>query len=438
MADKKKIVQNWIDAHQEELYTLLQELINRPSVNPFFSDDPEITHEQRCQEYISQVVSDIGMDVEIWEPNAQALSKYKDKPGYYAGRDFTGRPNLAARLKGKGKGRSIILAGHVDVVSPGSGWTVDPFKSIRKDGFIYGRGAADMKCGLAAMIFAIKALQACDIQLNGDVTLGSIVDEEAGGMGSLDFVTHGIRADACFWGEGTGLEIHPLCRGILWGKIIIEGRSGHIEQPETDWRTGGPVDAIVLARMVMDQIDILNRDWAVHKRHPLIPFPCQIKIAQINGGEFPTAYPNRVEIIIDAQYLPAEKDENWLGGKVKKELEDFFESISNTNPWLKEHPIKVEWLVDADCAETDVNDPFVQLVKEKVEEVGLEAKIAGTAGHTDIGWFINMGMPTINFGVRSFGTAHQSDEYCKEDDLLIVSQVISKTLMDWCGVVEDL
>lgn len=432
----KDKVSDWIDNNQEELYKLLQELINRPSVNPFFDDDPAISGEQKCQEYISYYLKDIGLDVEMWEPNSEALSKYKDKPGYYEGRVFSGRPNLAATLKGTGDGRSIILAGHVDVVSPGSGWTIEPFQSIRKNGFIYGRGAADMKCGLAAMMFALKALKVCEIRLKGDITLGSIVDEEAGGMGTLDFVTHGIRADACFWGEGTGLEIHPMCRGILWGKIIVEGRSGHIERPETDWRSGGPVDAIALARMVMDQIDILNMDWSVHKNHPLVPFPCQIKIAQINGGEFPTAYPNKVEIIIDVQYLPREKDENWLGGNVKKELEEFFNAVSNTNPWLKEHPIKIEWLVDADCAETNIEDPFVLLVQKEVAEVGLDVVLAGTSGHTDIGWFINTGIPTLNFGVRSFGTAHQNDERCKEEDLLIVTQVVSKILIDWCGISE--
>jgi acetylornithine deacetylase len=430
---KIDLVNKWLEDNQNGLYNLLQELINRPSVNPFFKDDPELSGEQKCQEFISDYLEAIGLDVEMWEPDSIALSKYKDKPGYYAGRNFDGRPNLAATLKGQGEGRSIILAGHVDVVPAGTGWTADPFNSIRKNGFIYGRGASDMKAGLAAMMFALKALKECDVLLKGDVTFGSIVDEEAGGMGTLDFVTHGFRADACFMGEPTELEIHTLCRGILWGKIIVKGRSGHIERPEKDWRDGGPVDAIALARMVMDQIDILNMDWAVNKNHPLIPFPCQIKIAQINGGEFPTAYANRVEIVFDAQYLPEDKDENWLGGNVKKELEEFFQAISNTNPWLKENPLEVEWLVDADCGETNVDDPFVKLVEQAVKKVGLPAVVSGSSGHMDIGWFINVGIPTINFGVRGYGTVHQNDERCKEEDLLRIAKVVSRTLIDWCG-----
>ena len=158
--------------------------------------------------------------------------------------EFEDRPNLLGMLKGEGNGKSLMLSGHIDVVQRGSKWTYDPFAGTVEDGNIYGRGACDMKGGIAAMTMAVKAIREAGLKLKGDVKIGTVVDEEAGGMGTLALVAAGNRADACIITEPTDLQIAPLCRGILWGKLVIEGRAGHIELKQGDWRKGGAVDAI--------------------------------------------------------------------------------------------------------------------------------------------------------------------------------------------------
>ena len=430
---RQKVLQ-WIDDQREEIISFLQELIRIPSVNPWFLDEPGPDYEKQVQDAIAKRLQALGASIDQWEPDAQALARYKGYAGYYADHTFEGRPDQVAILKGTGGGRSILLTGHIDVVKAGSGWTVDPFGGVRKDGLIYGRGTVDMKGGIAAMIMAAEAILRCGYKVGGDILVGTVVDEEAGGMGTLAFVDRGYRADACIMTESTDLNVAPLCRGILWGKLIIQGRSGHIELPQGDWRDGGAVDAIQYARLYLDQFERMNRDWALHKRHPYMPIPCQLHVAQVNAGEYPTAFANRAELVFDAQYLPAERDEMRLGGKVKKEIEDYVAAVAATDPWLRQNPPQIEWLIDADCAETPADHEFVQLCAAELQELGYPSHIEGVCAHTDMGWFVNVGIPTINFAAGNMRVAHQNDEYLSEEGLLQTTRMIALTIMDWCGI----
>lgn len=429
----QKLVLKYIDEHREDIIEFLQELVKIPSINPWFHDSPGPSYEDAVQDVIAKKMKKLGAVIDRWEPDADHLAKYEGKPGYYAGRDFTGRPNQAAVVKGTGGGRSMLLTGHIDVVPAASGWTVDPFGAERRDGFIYGRGTVDMKGGIAAMICALEAVLSNVGSLAGDVIVGTVVDEEAGGMGTLAFVDRGYRADGCILTESTGLDIATLCRGILWGKLTVYGRSGHIEIPQGDWRTDGAVDAIEKARLFLSHLDHFNLEWARTKTHPLLPVPCQVKVAQFNAGEYPTAYANKAEIVFNAQYLPREKDENFLGGKVKAEIEELVKQVTMTDPWLVENPPTLEWLVDADCGETPFDHPFVECLKRSAEDTGWEPQLFGLGFHTDMGWFVNVGTPTVNFGPGDSRLAHQHDERVSEEELISATKAIALSLLSWCG-----
>ncbi len=435
VATRRRVL-DWIDNHTEEIFQFLQDLIRVPSVNPWFLDEPGPAYEKEVQEVIARRMKALGATIDQWEPDLAALAEYRDRPGYYPDHVFTGRPDQAALLKGTGGGRSILLTGHIDVVKAGSRWTVDPFGGERRDGQIYGRGAVDMKGGIASMIMAAEAVLRSGIKLAGDVLVGTVVDEEAGGMGTLAFVARGYRADACIMTEATNLMIAPLCRGILWGKLIVKGRSGHIELAHPHWTDGGAVDAIQKAHLYLDQFERLNQDWALRKRHPLLPRPCQVFIAQVNAGEYPTTFANEAELIFNAQYLPTERDALGLGSKVKKEIEDFVAAVAATDSWLSQNPPEIEWLIDADCAETPGDHEFVRLCAKVMEDLGTPAQVEGLGCHTDMGWFVNVGIPTINFGAGNVSVAHQNDEAIAEADLVQATRIMASILLDWCGVAE--
>ncbi len=427
-----------VDAGTEQTVELLQELLRAPSVNPWFGDPAEISGEQAVQDVFERLLRELGADeIDVWEPNADDLAHRADGPGYYPGRDFTGRPNVVARFKGTNPDApALMIQGHCDVVSVGSLWTEDPFGGERKDGKIFGRGAVDMKGGMAAALGAIAALKDAGVQLQGDLIVASVADEEAGGMGTLALVDRGYIATAgTIVPEATNLNIAPLCRGILWGEVTLHGRAGHIELERRPWQEDGAVDAIDYGQRLLNAISERNAEWAVDpiKNHKYIPIPCQIKVAQLDAGEFPTTYASSCKITFNAQYLPVQKDANGLGSIVKKELEDLFTGFVTGDQWFDEHPPTINWLVDADCGETADTEPVVTQTLKAALEVGLDSELQGCMSHTDMGLMIDSGSPTINFGPGHMGIAHQADEHIYEKDLAAATKVFAITIADLCG-----
>lgn len=423
----------WVDENQSEVVDYLAQLIKLPSVNPWFYGYTTDDSEQAVQERLAQGLRGMGFAVELWETSAASLKQFEGMPGYYENRPMKNRPILCATWNGTGAGRSILLTGHADVVKPGDGWTREPFGAQIEDGKLYGRGAVDMKGGIAAMIMSVRAIQQCGIHLKGDVLVGTVPDEEAGGMGTLDFVHHGIHADGAIMTEPTNLELGPMCRGILWGKIVIPARAGHIEMAQGDWRQGGAVDGVKLMQLYLEQIDKLNLLWAQHKTHPLLPMPCQILVSQVKAGEYPSAFAGGAEISFDAQYLPRELDEHYSGSKVKLEIERFVAEVAAQNDWLLENPPHVEWLLDADCAETPVDGDFVQVLARAAAKLTGETQITGVGSHTDMGWYVHAGIPTVNFGAGDPKIAHQADEYIELADYTKSVKLLAAMVLDWCG-----
>ncbi|MDR0361521.1 MAG: M20/M25/M40 family metallo-hydrolase [Planctomycetota bacterium] len=434
MTDAKDTVSAWLDAHCGELYDFARDLVRVPSVTPWFGGEPEFMREGDVQSKLAAKLSALGGEIDLWEPDAEALAGYEGKPGYYAGRDFTGRPNLAAVFPGSGGGRSLLLLGHADVVPAATGWTREPFAGEIDDGWLYGRGSVDMKGGIAAMIFALEAILASGLDPKGKIIVGSVVDEEAGGMGTLAFVDRGYLADAGLMTEPTGLKVGNHCHGILWGKLHIPGRGGHIELPRAHWRRGGAVDAIDKARLFLDFFERWNADWRFWRWHPYAPKPCEIHAAQVASGEFPTSYAGSATITFNVQYLPGERDGNNSGGAVKVWLEEEFRRVAETDPWLREGPPTVEWMVDADCAEVSPEHPFVACLSRSLETLGLPGEIEGNTSHTDIGWFVNSGVAMLNFGPGETRLAHQADERVSLTDLLKSAKAIAGLIVEWCGV----
>lgn len=435
MTNIEKVVA-WLDENKNVTTEFLRDIVRIPSVNPWFSNYEPYTTEKAVQEFIRDYLCAMGFETKLWEVKEENLKQFTGMPGYYAGRPMHERPNLHAEWKGTGGGKSILLTGHCDVVKAGEGWTKDPFGGEILDGKMYGRGTVDMKGGLAAMIMAVKAIKEVGIRLCGDVKIGIVPDEEAGGMGILDYVHQGITADGAIMTEPTDtIGIGPVCRGILWGKILIPARAGHIELYQGHWTQGGAVDGIKLLKLFLTQIDTLNMHWAGRKNHPLIPMPCQMLVAQVKAGEYPSAYAGHVEIVFNAQYLAEDLDEKFRGSKVKREIEEFVSAVACTDEWLRENPPHVEWLLDADCAETSVENLFVKSVTESAKKVTDSAKMIGIGCHTDMGWLVRGGIPTVNYGPGNPKLAHQPDEYIELEDYELSIRVIAAMILDWCRVV---
>jgi acetylornithine deacetylase len=427
-----------VDQAADRIVGTLADLIAFPSVVPV---DPTKAGpaERQCQDYLRDRLAALGFATDLWDPDGPALfAKYRGRPGAHAGRSFDGRPILAGRLPGGGGGRSLMLTGHIDVVPPGpSGhWRTDPFTAAVQDGRVFGRGAVDMKGGVACMLMAATVVHELGLPLAGDLLFTTVVDEEIGGMGALAMVDRGYRADAGILPEATALALSPVCHGILWGKIRIDGIGGHAELKPQGWDQGGPVDAIWLMRQILDGIDILNRRWAndPRKQHPLMDLPNQVIVTQIVAGEHPSSCAGAAEIVIDVQYLPWEKDEQGLGGKVKREVEAHLAAICQADPWLARHPARLEWLLDADCAEVPADHPFLDLMEAVARDVGVAPRRWGLGAHSDMGLPTELGQtPTINFGPGAPSEAHQPNESVPIADLVAATRMMALAIRRWCA-----
>lgn len=440
MDDFRSRVHQRIAETRAERISFLQQMVRIRSINPvFLSTKPE--EERLCQEFLAARLKTLGfVDIDMWEPDAEALKRaYEGKPGYTPNRQFENRPNLVARLPGSGGGRSIFLTGHIDVVGANpatEAWNHDPFAATIVDGRLYGRGSVDMKGGVAAMVEAVSVLKDLGVQLKGDVLFGTVVDEETGSMGMLSLVDRGYRADAGIMPEPTGNRLSLLCRGIIWGRIRVPGRSGHIEVFQASADRGGASDAIRGARRLMDEIDELNREWArrPEKKHPLLRRPNEINVSMIRGGQHPSAYAEECEFTVDIQYLPAERDPNGLGGTIKREVEDRLRVIAEQDPYLRDHPIEFDWFVDADCGEVPINHEFAQIAATVLQEASFPSQPEGSEFHTDMSLLTNNGTPTINLGPGDPMLAHQTNEYIELNEYLDAIALFAELIVRWCWV----
>jgi acetylornithine deacetylase len=423
-----------VERRRDALVTLVQDLVRFRSVNPVF-DGSVPAEEGRLQEFLAARLQGLGFETDLFEPDPAALARYRGRPGFQEGRRFAGRPNLAARLSGSGDGRSAMLACHVDVVGvdPSERWTVDPFGGELRDGRVWGRGAADMKGGAACLLAAVETLLELGLRPGGDVVWASVVDEETGGMGTLALVDRGYRADAAFMPEPTAAKLVPMCRGILWGEIVVRGRSSHIEIPQPPWEQGGAVDAIAGARLVLEGLDRLNEEWAARpeKTHPLLGAPNQVFVSMLRAGQHPSSWAEEARLTFDAQYTANERDEHGLGGRVKAELERHVAAVAAADPWLAEHPPEVRWTVDADPGEIDPGHELVVCLRRACAAAGLAGELGGVGYHTDSSLLIGAGIPTIVFGPGDPDDAHQTDESVTVEDLVAVTKAIALTLVEW-------
>jgi len=414
---------------------LTSELVKFNTTSPNPGQDP--IDDRKCQEYVAEQLKPLGFDVDLWEPSIDRLSHY---PFYIRGQNFRNRPILAAKLKGSGGGRSLILNAHIDVVpSDGSSkWEHGPWSGEVSGGKIFGRGSCDMKGGAAAIIAATEALNQLGIQLKGDLIIETVLDEEINGMGTVACIERGYKADAAIIPEPSNLDLWIATRGLLWAKATIEGRSGHAELNHPHWTEGGAVNAIEKASFVLGSFHSLESDWTRRskKKHALLSTP-RIVPTIIRSGDFWATIPNRCEIEMDIQYLPGDRDENGYGGNVKAEIEEHLARSCQGDNWLAKHPAKVEWIMDLPPMEVEREHPLVRSLLQVADKMSLNPKISALDSWYDGAHLLGLAkIPSVAVGPGPTEQAHVVNEYVTIDTLVKTTKILSLAVIDWCGVAQ--
>ena len=439
LSDREQKIVAEIERRRDDLVALASDLVGFDTTARTAQDPPR--DEAKLQAYLADRLRAAGAEVEVWEPDAEAMA---GKPLVPPGLGFEGRPQLAARFPGAGGGKSLLLNGHIDAVSaePLDRWTSDPFEAEIRDGKLYGRGSCDMKGGIASMVFAAEVLAGLGIRLAGDLLVATNTDEESSGAGSMALVEHGIRADAGIVTEPTGFDVWVACRGSIYPTITVLGRPGHAEVFQPHWRDGGAVNAIEKAMVVLEAIQRLRAEWAARSdlRHPYLS-PPTILPTLVSAGEWWVTYPASCRITCSMMYLPAQGDAEGWGPAVQREIEDWIARAAATDPWLAENPPAIQWSNGVMAMEIPPEEPIVGVTLEAGAAVGRPGKLSGLDSWYDGATFTRLaGTPSIAFGPSGFepsgaSVAHTIDEYVPVDDLVRCAQGLAVAAVRFCKEV---
>jgi acetylornithine deacetylase len=373
-----------------------------------------------------------------WQPELDLVLKFKDVCSYeqlmgseYADRlNYRNRPNAVGLRRGTGGGRSLILNGHVDVVTVGdrSRWSHDPFGAEQVGGLIYGRGASDMKGGLIALLKALEAVIRSDIPLKGDVILQSVVNEEHAGNGSLSCAARGYRADAAICAEPSGARRYSKFSGggVYW-EIGIPGKEAHTGSRWKDGQQNG-VSAIEKAAPVINAL--LAQEAKVNADQIRL----SLGIGMIRGGTYATATAGDC-VLSGVVYFSPELGTGPAGiRRVKTMFQEAIEEACAGDLWLSRNRAEVLFLHYDDAYRYPEGSGFLEVLLQSGQEA-LNAELAESAfSACDARQLGNQaGVPTLVYGPGDLAMAHSVNECIQEEEIIEATKVIAATICNWCG-----
>ncbi len=439
-----------VDEKRDEIIETLKTFVKIPS---------RTGEEGEAQKVQAAILKEMGLEVDVWEPDVkELLGKYPEiaqypsrwepeldlvlqfsdrctyeqlvSSGYIEKLNYKNRPNVVGTLRGTGRGRSLILNGHMDTVTvePVDQWTHDPFGAEIEEGKMYGSGTSDMKSGVVAMTKAVDCIIKSGIKLRGDIILESVVNEEHAGNGTLACIARGYKADAAIITEPSGLNnVAIIGGGAVYWRIALKGKSF---SPASRWTGPGgdihAISAIEKTPFIIDSLVNLERN----QNKESIQF--RLGIGKIRGGVQATSTAG--ECVIDGlvYFMPALG--TGISGikKVKELLKNAVAEASNKDPWLRRNPAELYFTHYDDAFEVNPNEEIVQTLIETGKEVIGKAPEIGSLGG-DARHLINQsGIPTVVYGPGNLATIHGADEYVDIEDLVKGTKVLALAIYRWC------
>jgi acetylornithine deacetylase len=370
---------------------LLSDLVAIDSVNP--SLVPGGAGESEIARFVTEWAEAAGLEVEVLEGTPS-------------------RPSVVARARGRGGGRTLLLCGHLDTVNV-EGMT-DPH-TPRVDGDrLYGRGACDMKAGLASALIACREASALD--LAGDVVVAAVADEEHSSLG-IQEVLRVVGADAAIVTEPTELELVVAHKGFVWAEIEVAGRAAHGSHPHLG------VDAIIKSGPILTALGQLDAGFADHS-HPLLGRP-SVHASLIQGGVELSSYPARCVLGLERRTLPGE-----TAAGVEAELAALLDACRAADPELE---ASRRTLLVREAFEVDHDADIVEVVRAVAgDELGTQPAIAGASWWADSAFIASAGIPTVVFGPVGSG-AHAAEEWVSISSTDIVASTLAGVASRVCA-----
>jgi acetylornithine deacetylase len=407
-----------VDANFDRQLAFLADLVRMPSLR---------CAEAPAQDFMAAAMRSRGLSVDRWKIEVDDL---RNLPGfspvavsYENAFNVVGthRPRQAA-------GRSLILNGHVDVVptGPQDMWTHPPFEPVVKDGWMYGRGAGDMKAGLVANLFALDALASAGVAPAGEVYLQSVVEEECTGNGALACLQRGYRADAAIIPEPMGERLLHAQVGVMWFQVKVRGRPAHVAY------AGTGANAIEACWPLVQALHALEHEWNAHG-HPAFAghaHPINFVLSRIEGGDWTSSVPAWCTFDMRIGMFPGMDLE-----EARREIEATIARASRGDPFLAANPPEVVYhgfqaagyelpagteaqAVLARCHQAVTGEPLQTLASTATTD----ARVLGIYG----------GITTMVYGPTS-ESIHGFDERVDVESIRRVTKTIALFVAQWCG-----
>ncbi len=364
--------------------SLLHDLIAIDSVNPALV--PGAAGEAAIARRVADALCALGLRVDVCEV-------------------APGRPNVVGVLEGRAPGRALMLCGHLDTV--GVAGMAAPFSPVSKNGRTYGRGAQDMKGGLAAMLGAVARIHESGGLASGRVLVACVVDEEHASLGAEALVAS-HRAEAAIITEPTGLAIGVAHKGFEWVEVETRGRAAHGSRPEEGR------DAIVRMGHVLVGLEALDRGLRHGRLHALVG-AASVHASLIQGGRELSSYPDRCTAQIERRTLPGEAP-----GTALREIETLLRHAKANDEEFEGY---ARLLLSRPPYEVGAADELPRTLCACAAEAGAPAAIEGVSFWTDAAILGAAGIPTVLFGPGGAGL-HGTEEYVNEGDVLACRDVL--------------
>ena len=409
-----------VNTLRPEIVAALQELVRIPS---------QTGYEGLAQDAVARLMRAHDLDVDVWEPDATALEPHAESVTLGGG--FAGRPNVVGVCRAEGRGRSLILNGHIDTVEVGdqTAWSYAPLGGDVVDGRLYGRGACDMKGGVIANLFALRALRFAGFAPAGDVIVESTISEEDGGAGSLAAVLRGYLADGALISEPTNLAIVTAQGGALMFRLQVQGLSAHACVRDEGVSA---VEKFAYLHQGLLAFEARRNTEITHPQYAEMRIKAPINIGVVRGGSWPSSVPEWLDAEGRAGLVPGEDLATF-----KTEVAAEIARLADADPWLRNHPPRVTWLNGQFApAGVPVDSPLVEALAQAWQLTSSSpARIEAVAYGADMRHFvITGGMPCVMFGAGDVRLAHAPDESIPLDDLLTAITTTAVLIANWCGL----
>ena len=384
-------------------------------------------NERAAQEWLYDQLQQRDFHVYEWTADPDELARHPSFPNSPGEIETANRPSVAgvAEFGDPESGPTLVLNGHVDVVPVTEGWSSDPFEPTWSgDGErLTARGAADMKAGLAACLFAVERLRASENDLDGRVVVESVVGEEEGGIGAAAAALsnpYPFERDAAIVAEPTELRPVTAVEGCVMKRLRLEGRSAHAAMR---WRGESVLPHF---HRIHDAFFELESERARRVSHPLydrFENPWPVTIGVVRAGNWASNVPADLVAEMRLGVAPGESVDD-----VEREFTDRLDDVVADSEWLSAHPPTFErFSVQFEPAAVDTDEPIVRALTEVLRARGLDDEPVGATYGADSRHYIEAGVPTVVFGPGNIEQAHYPDETIEWADVLTAVETIADT-----------